>query len=58
LKQFRKGKHFVLICTICIQTLYKAFNWDGNVLIVIDSSVTIQGTVQGFPMHRVLTLFV
>jgi hypothetical protein len=26
LKQFRKGKHFVLICTICIQTLYKAFN--------------------------------
>jgi hypothetical protein len=25
LKQFRKGKHFVLVCIICIQTLYRTF---------------------------------
>lgn len=27
LKQFRKGKHFVLVYTVCIQTLYRAFSW-------------------------------
>jgi hypothetical protein len=60
LKQFRKGKHFVLVYTVCIQTLYRAFSWKCSDCdnLTIDYSVTIEVTVQGFPMHWMLTFFV
>jgi hypothetical protein len=60
LKQFRKGKHFVLVFTVCIQTLYRAFSCKCADCdsVAIDYSVTIEGTAQGFAVRWMLTHFI